>query len=66
MLKITLNSQSHPLVAEWSKGLGFPLGDFRLEPRFDYFLSFRLQLPYSRGFNSIVCKGRAHAELGRH
>ena len=42
--KITLNSQSHPLVAEWAKVLGFPLGDLRLEPRFDYFLSFRLAL----------------------
>jgi hypothetical protein len=31
-------------VAEWSKVLGFHLGDLRLEPRFDPFSSFRLTL----------------------
>ena len=31
-------------MAEWSKVLGFPLGDLRLEPRFDSFSSFRLAL----------------------
>ena len=31
-------------MAEWSKVPGFPLGDLRLEPRFGYFLSFRLAL----------------------